>query len=85
MSEENYYIDNHTHGAFGVDFNYAGYEEVKNLLKKLYKRNIRGICPTLVGESNFNLLRQIALFKKIKKEQLKNIENVVQETDCKQF
>ncbi len=69
------YIDNHTHGAYGVNFNYANYDEIKNLLKKLYKRNIRGICPTLVGESNFNILRQLAIFKRIKEEQLKNIED----------
>ena len=70
-----FYIDNHTHGAYGVNFNYANYDEIKNLLKKLYKRNIRGICPTLVGESNFNILRQLAIFKRIKEEQLKNIED----------
>ncbi len=73
--EENYYIDDHTHGACGVNFNYANYEETKNLLKKLFKRNIRGICPTLTGETNFNILKQLALFKKIREEQLKNPEN----------
>lgn len=73
--ENNRYIDNHIHGAYGINFNYANYDEIKSVLKKLYKRNIKGICPTLVGESNFNILRQLSLFKRIKEEQLKEIKD----------
>ncbi len=73
--QENYYIDNHIHGSYGVNFNYTVYEEAKNLLKKLFKKNIRGICPTLVGETNFNIIKQLALFKKIREEQLESPEN----------
>ena len=69
------FIDNHTHGAFGVNFNYANYDEIKTVLKNLYKRNIKGICPTLVGESNENIQKQLALFNKIKQEQLKQIKD----------
>lgn len=69
------FIDNHTHGAFGVNFNYANYDEIKTVLKNLYKRNIKGICPTLVGESNENMQKQLALFNKIKQEQLKQIKD----------
>lgn len=70
-----YLIDNHTHGAFGINFNYATYDETKFLLKELYKRNIRGICPTLVGESDEKIQQQLKLFKNIKDEQLKNIKD----------
>lgn len=69
------FIDNHTHGAFGVNFNYGSYDEIKSVLKELYKFNIKGICPTLVGESTENIQKQLATFEKIKKEQLKNLEN----------
>ena len=64
-----FYIDNHIHGSFGINFNYADYEDMKFVLKKLYKRNIRGICPTLVGESIKNIQRQLLLFQQIQKEQ----------------
>lgn len=64
-------IDNHTHGAFGINFNYANYDEIKYVLKELYKKNIKGICPTLVGESDINIQKQLELFKNIKDEQLK--------------
>lgn len=70
-----YLIDNHIHGSFGINFNFAGYNEMKFLLKELFKRNIRGICPTLVGDKNENIIRQLALFKKIQTEQRQNIEN----------
>lgn len=64
------FIDNHTHGAFGVNFNYCDYNETKFLLNELFKRNIYGICPTLVGETDENIQKQLSIFKKIKEEQL---------------
>ena len=45
---------------------------MKFVLKELYKRNIKGICPTLVGETPKNLQKQLSLFKQIQKEQIKN-------------
>lgn len=70
-----YLIDNHTHGAFGINFNEANYDEIKFVLSELYKKSIKGICPTLVGDSDENLQRQFKLFKKIKKEQLNSINS----------
>lgn len=70
-----YLIDNHTHGAFGVNFNEANYDDIKYVLRKLYEKNIRGICPTLVGDYDENLQRQFELFKKIKSEQLNSINS----------
>lgn len=69
------FIDNHTHGAFGVDFNYASYNEIKFLLKELFKRNIVGVCPTLVGDNTENIQKQLKIFKQIKLEQLNKISN----------
>jgi len=69
------YIDNHIHGYLGINFNYANYDEMKLVLKELFKKDIRGICPTLVGETPQNIIRQLALFKKIKEEQQKNPED----------
>ena len=63
-------IDNHIHGSFGINFNNANYEEIKFSLNELFKRNIKGICPTLVGDNNENIQKQLFLFKKIKEEQL---------------
>jgi len=69
------FIDIHTHGAFGVDFNFANYDEIKFLLKKMYEKNIKAICPTLVGENSQNIQKQLEIFKKIKNEQLEKKEN----------
>jgi len=70
MTEELFYIDNHIHGSFGINFNFANYDEIKFVLKELYKLNIKAICPTLVGDSNKNIQHQLDLFQKIKNEQL---------------
>ena len=64
-----FYIDNHIHGSFGINFNYADYEDMRFVLRELYKKNIRGICPRLVGESIKNIQRQLLLFQQIQKEQ----------------
>jgi len=65
-------IDNHIHGSFGINFNNANYDEVKYVLAELYKRNIKGICPTLVGDSDDKIYNQLKIFKKIKNEQLES-------------
>ena len=70
-----FYIDNHIHGSYGINFNYANYDEIKFVLKKLFKKNIKGICPTLVGETPENIQKQLFLFQKIQQEQLKKIDN----------
>ncbi|MBR2069009.1 MAG: hypothetical protein IJ877_04520 [Candidatus Gastranaerophilales bacterium] len=62
-------IDNHTHGAYGINFNYAQYNDIKYLLSELFKRGIMGICPTLVGEDDEKIYNQLKLFKRIKEEQ----------------
>lgn len=66
-----YLIDNHIHGSFGVNFNCASCNEIKFVLKEFYKRNIKGICPTLVGDEDDKIYNQLKLFKLIRQEQLK--------------
>ena len=68
-------VDNHIHGSFGINFNEANYDQIKFVLRELYKRNIRGICPTLVGDDNDKIYNQLKLFDKIRNEQLKNINS----------
>ena len=68
-------IDNHIHGSFGVNFNTANYEQIKLVLKELFKRNIKGICPTLVGDNDEKIYQQLKLFKQIKNEQMQNINS----------
>lgn len=68
-------IDNHIHGSFGINFNNANYRQIKFVLAELYKRNIKGICPTLVGDKDSQIYEQLKLFKKIKKEQIENINS----------
>lgn len=63
------YIDIHTHGALGVNFNTSEHNEIKMLLKELYKRNIVAICPTLVGDSVQNLKKRFELFRELKNNQ----------------
>ena len=72
--ENMYFIDNHIHGSFGINFNEANYNEIKFILKELYKRNIRGICPTLVGDKKEKIYNRLSVFKKIQKEQQENIK-----------
>lgn len=69
---KNYLIDNHIHGSFGICFNSASFEEVKFVIKELYKRNIRGICPTLVGGCDDEIYNQLKIFKEIRSNQLEN-------------
>ena len=68
-------IDNHIHGSFGVNFNEASYDEIKYVLSELYKRNIKGICPTLVGDVDEKIYNQLKIFKNIKEEQLQNFNS----------
>ena len=68
-------IDTHIHGSFGIDFNSANRDEIKFVLSELFKRNIRGICPTLVGDCDENIQRQLKIYKEIRDEQLLNINS----------
>lgn len=57
-------IEQHFHGAYGVDFNRAGVNEIVNLSHQLRKDGIAGFFPTLVTDSIGNTKTQIDVIKK---------------------
>lgn len=56
-------IEQHLHGAFGVDFNKAKVEDILLVARKLLDLGIGGFFPTLVTDSPANLKRQINVIK----------------------
>lgn len=57
-------IEQHFHGAFGVDFNTAEVDDVLYLSREILKYGIGGIFPTLVTDSVENIRRAISVIKK---------------------
>ena len=56
-------IEQHLHGAYGVDFNKATLSDVLDLTCKIKKEGVGGIFPTLVTDSKENIKRQIKIIK----------------------
>ena len=56
-------IEQHFHGAFGVDFNKAGVNDIVRLAGMLHDIGIAGFFPTLVTDSVENIKRQISVIK----------------------
>lgn len=56
-------IEQHFHGAFGVDFNKAAVDDVLYLSKEILKYGIGGIFPTIVTDSVENTKRAIVVIK----------------------
>lgn len=56
-------IEQHFHGAYGVDFNKAGVKEIVGLTTKLRQDGIAGFFPTIVTDSVENTKRQISVIK----------------------
>ena len=56
-------IEQHMHGAFGIDFNKASVEEMIFVSKELLKLGIGGYFPTLVTDSVENIIRQTHIIK----------------------
>ncbi len=61
-------IEQHLHGAFGVDFNKADVNDVLFAAKKLREHGIGGFFPTLVTDSVENIKRQTAVIKEASKK-----------------
>lgn len=61
-------IEQHMHGAFGVDFNKANVDEIVEVAHKLRKIGIGGFFPTLVTDSIENIKRQIGIIKEAAKK-----------------
>ena len=56
-------LEQHIHGAFGVDFNTAEVNEILEVAEKLYQHGIVAFFPTLVTDSIENIRRQISIIK----------------------
>lgn len=56
-------IEQHIHGAFGVDFNKAGADDILVVAEKLREHGIAFFFPTLVTDSVENIKRQIVAIK----------------------
>ena len=60
-------IEQHIHGAFGVDFNKARVNDVLLVAEKLQEHGIGFFFPTLVTDSVKNIKRQISVIKEAAK------------------
>lgn len=56
-------LEQHIHGAFGVDFNTAGVQEILFVADRLLEHGIGWFFPTLVTDSIANISRQISIIK----------------------
>lgn len=79
---ENFYksnllIEQHFHGAYGVDFSTCEAKDVLFLAKKLLEHGIGGFYPTLVTDSVENIKRQIGRIKLAKSEQTPEMAEIL--------
>ena len=56
-------IEQHFHGAFGINFNDCSVDDVLELSKEIVKYGIGGIFPTLATDSVENIKKQIEIIK----------------------
>ena len=61
-------LEQHIHGAFGVNFNTCSVEDLLFIAEKLYEHNIGAFLPTLVTDSISNINRQIKIIKEAAKK-----------------
>lgn len=61
--KSNLLVEQHFHGAYGVDFSTCSSEDILILAKKLLTHGIGGFYPTLVTDSIENIKRQIGRIK----------------------
>ena len=62
------FLEQHIHGAFGIDFNTAEVDDVVFVAEKLVEYGIVAIFPTLVTDSVGNIRRQVARIKEASKK-----------------
>lgn len=62
-------IEQHFHGAFGVNFSDCSVDDVKKVARKMKEIGVDGILPTLVTDSPENIKKQISVIKKAADEQ----------------
>lgn len=79
---ENFYksnllVEQHFHGAYGVDFSTCESDEILFLAKKLLTHGIGGFYPTLVTDSVENIKRQICRIKAAKEKQTAEMAQIL--------
>ena len=70
-------IEQHFHGAFGVNFNTATVDDILFLSKEILKYGIGGIFPTLVTDSVENINRAVAVIKEAAARQSKDMAKIL--------
>ena len=70
-------IENHFHGAFGIDFNFAAADEILECAKKLLKRGIGGFFPTFVTDTVENIKKQTQVIKAAKSRQTEDMADIL--------
>lgn len=82
LNYESYYksnllVEQHFHGAFGVDFSTCEADEILDLSKKILCHGIGGFYPTLVTDSVENIKRQIERIKTAKSQQTPDMAEIL--------
>ena len=70
-------IEQHFHGAFGIDFNTASVEDILFLSKEILKYGIGGIFPTIVTDSVENTKRAISVIKEASQKQTSDMARIL--------
>lgn len=70
-------IEQHSHGAFGIDFNTATHDDILYLTKEITKYGIGGIFPTLVTDNIMNIKHQIEVIKKAAQKQTPDMAKIL--------
>lgn len=62
-------IDIHIHGGFGICFDTASAEDIRNFAKMAYEKGIVAFCPTLTGDTTEKLNQKIEIIKEAQSAQ----------------
>lgn len=82
LNYENFYksnllVEQHFHGAFGVDFSTCEAKDILMLAKKMLQHGIGGFFPTLVTDSVENIKRQIEQIKIAKSQTTEEMAEIL--------
>lgn len=75
--KSNLLVEQHFHGAFGVDFSVCEADEILTLAKKLLSHGIGGFYPTLVTDKIENIKRQIEQIKSAKSQRTSEMADIL--------
>lgn len=75
--KSNLLIEQHFHGAYGVDFNTCETEDILFLSKQMLKHGIGGFFPTLVTDEIENIKLQIKKIKQAKNLQTNEMADIL--------